>query len=107
MVIGTWSRGRPGRLRVAHAVELGLVLPRPEFLERRRFGLFQHADDVRAVAVGHRGGHTVGGKCTKKKGIGLELRSERRRGEEKLASRRPFVWPTGGKENENDRGRTR
>lgn len=65
LVISTWRRGRPGRFRVARAVELGLVIPGPEFLERWRFGLFQHADDIRAVSVGYRGGHTVGGKCTK------------------------------------------
>lgn len=47
--------GGPGRFRVA--VVLVLVLPRGEFLQRRRFVLLQQAHDVRAVAVRHRGGH--------------------------------------------------
>lgn len=55
----TWSGGRSGRFWVSRPVKLGLVLPRREFLERRRFGLLQHAHNVRAVSIGHGGGHCV------------------------------------------------
>lgn len=49
--------GSSGRFRVAGPVEIALVLPRREFLQRRRFGLLVQARDIHPVSVGHRGGH--------------------------------------------------